>query len=63
MSSQLEPTRSRPPVVRKAVAGLVLLIAAAIAIKLVIGTIIAVVTVIAIVAVIAAVLWAVGTLL
>jgi hypothetical protein len=61
MSSQIEPTRSKPPVLKRAVAGLVLLAVAALAIHLVIGLVVTVFWIVAVVAVIAAVLWALNT--
>jgi hypothetical protein len=63
MSRQLEPTRSRPPVLRKAVAGLVLIAIAALVIHLVIGLVVAVFWVVVVIAVIVAVLWALKTII
>jgi UPF0716 family protein affecting phage T7 exclusion len=63
MQSQVEAHRSRTPaVVRKAAAGLVLIVAAVLAIKLIIGFVTWLFGVIVVVAVIAAVLWAIKTL-
>ena len=63
MDSQLEPHRSRTPtVVRKAAAGLVLIVAAVLAIKLVIGFVTWLFGTIVLIAVVAAVLWAIKTL-
>jgi UPF0716 family protein affecting phage T7 exclusion len=63
MQTQVEAHRSRTPaVVRKAVAGLVLVVAAVLAIKLIIGFVTWLFGTIVIIAVIAAVLWAVKTL-
>ncbi len=62
MQNQLEPTRSHTPVVKKAAAGLVLVIAAALAIKLVVGFVIAIFWVVVAIAVAAAVLWALKTI-
>jgi fatty acid desaturase len=62
-SSQLEPSRSRPPVLKRAAASLVLVGVAALAIYLVIHLVLAVFWIVAVVAVIAAVLWAVNTVL
>jgi UPF0716 family protein affecting phage T7 exclusion len=63
MNTQVEAHRSRrPAVVRKAAAGLVLVIAAVLAIKLVIGFVTWLFGTIVIIAVVAAVLWAVKTL-
>jgi hypothetical protein len=63
MASNLEPTRSRTPMVRKAAAGVVLIIALAIIAKLLIGFVIAVFWVVVVVAVVAAVLWALKTII
>ncbi len=63
MARQIEASRSRPPILKKAVAGLVLVAVAALAIHLVIGIIFTVFVIVAIVAVIGAVLWAANTLL
>jgi UPF0716 family protein affecting phage T7 exclusion len=62
MDTQVEAHRSRTPVVRKAVAGLVLVVAAVLAIKLVIGFVTWLFGTIVIIAVVAAVLWAIKTL-
>jgi uncharacterized membrane protein YccC len=62
MARQIEPTRSRPPIMKRAVAGLVLVAVAALAIHLVIGLVVTVFWVAAIVAVICAVLWAANQL-
>lgn len=63
MDSQLEPHRSRTPtVVRKAAAGLVLIVAVVLALKLVIGFVTWLFGTILIIAVVAAVLWAIKTL-
>lgn len=62
MARELEHHESHPPVLRRAVAGLVLLAAAALALKLVIGLVIAVFWTIVVVAVVIAVLWALKTL-
>jgi UPF0716 family protein affecting phage T7 exclusion len=63
MQSQVEAHRSRTPaVVRKAAAGLVLIVAAVLAIKLIIGFVTWLFGTIVVIAVIAAVLWAVKTL-
>ncbi len=63
MQSQIEPSRSRPPVLRKAVAGVVLILAAALALKLAIGFVIAIFWTIVAVVVVVAILWALKTLL
>jgi UPF0716 family protein affecting phage T7 exclusion len=63
MDSQVETHRSRTPaVVRKAAAGLVLVVAAVLAIKLIIGFVTWLFGTIVIIAVVAAVLWAIKTL-
>ena len=62
MQKELEPTRSHTPVLKKAAAGLVLVLAAALAIKLAIGFVMAIFWVVVVVAVAAAVLWAVKTI-
>ncbi len=62
MNYQVEPTRSRPPMVRRAAAGLVLILAAVIAIKLVIGIVTAAFVTILAIAVVVAVLWAIKQL-
>lgn len=63
MDTQVEAHRSRTPaVVRKAVAGLVLVVAAVLAIKLIIGFVTWLFGTIVIIAVVAAVLWAIKTL-
>ncbi len=63
MARQIEPTRSqKPSLAKRGVAGIVLLVIAALAIKLVIGVVVTILVVVAIVAVIAAALWATKTL-
>lgn len=62
MESQIEPTRARTPVVRKAFAGVVLVLAAALAIKIIIGFVMAIFWTVVVVAAVVAVLWAVKTL-
>ena len=62
MHSDLEPTRSHTPVVRKAVAGVVLVVAAAIVIKILIGIATALFGTIVLVAAVIAVLWALKTI-
>ena len=63
LMNEIEQSRSRPPLVKRAVAGLVLIAVAALAIHLVIGLIMTVFWIVAIVAVIAAVVWALNTIL
>jgi hypothetical protein len=62
MNTQVEAHRSRPPIVKRAVSGLVLIVAAALAVKIVIGFVTAIFFGIVAVAVVIAVLWAVKTL-
>jgi hypothetical protein len=62
MASNIERSRSRPPILKKAAAGIVLVIVAALVLKLLIGFVIAIFWVAVVVAVIAAVLWAVKTI-
>ena len=62
MDSQLEASRTRTPVVRKAAAGLVLIVVAALAIKIVIGFVMAIFWTVVVIAAVLAVLWAVKTL-
>jgi uncharacterized membrane protein len=63
MRSDIEATRSKPPILRRAVAGLVLIAIAALAIHLVIGLVVTVFWIVLAVAAVAAVLWALNTLL
>lgn len=62
MDTQVEAHKGRTPVVRKAFAGLVLIVAAALAIKIVIGFVMAIFWTVVVVAVVLAILWAVKTL-
>jgi hypothetical protein len=62
MQTEMETHRGRPPVVRKAAAGLVLIVVAALAVKIVIGFVMAIFWTVVVIAVVAAVLWAVKTL-
>jgi hypothetical protein len=63
MNTQVEAHRSRTPVVRKVGAGLVLIIAAALVLKLAIGFVIWLFWTIVTVAVVVAVIWAIKTLI
>jgi hypothetical protein len=63
MQKELEPTRSHTPVLKKAAAGLVLVVAVALAIKLLVGFVIAIFWVVVAVAIAAAVLWALKTII
>jgi hypothetical protein len=62
MESNIETHRGRPPVVRKAAAGLVLIIVAALAVKILIGFVMAIFWTVVVIAAVLAVLWAVKTL-
>ena len=63
MDSQIEASRSKPPVLKRAVAGLVLVVAAALIIKLAIGFVMAIFWTVVVIAAIIAVLWALKTIL
>jgi hypothetical protein len=63
MARAIEKNRSGRPLVKKAVAGIVLVAVVALAISLVIHVLITIVWIVAIVAVIGAVLWALNTIL
>jgi hypothetical protein len=63
MPGEIERTRSKPPIMRRAGAGVVLIVAGVIAIHLLLGLIMTVVYVALAVAVVAAVVWAVATIL
>jgi hypothetical protein len=62
MRTEVEARPHHVPILRKAVAGLVLLVVAALALKLVVGFVIAVFWVIVAVAAVLAVLWALKTI-
>jgi hypothetical protein len=62
MRTEVEATRSRPPVVRKAFAGLVLIVAAALAVKILIGFVMAIFWTVVVIATVVAVIWALKTL-
>lgn len=62
MRSELETPPARTPILRKAAAGVILVIAAALAIKLVIGLVTAVFWVAVVLAAVVGVLWALKTL-
>lgn len=62
MDSQIEASRSRTPVVRKAAAGLVLIVVAALLVKVLIGFVIWAFWTVVVIAAVLAVLWAVKTL-
>lgn len=63
MRTQIEPSRSRPPVLRRAAAGLVLLAVAALVIHLAVGLVMAVFWTVVVIAAVVAVLWALKTLI
>jgi hypothetical protein len=63
MRSDIEASRSRTPILRKAAAGLILVAVAALVIHLVVGLVVAVFWIAVAVAAVVAVLWALNTLL
>jgi hypothetical protein len=63
MRTDIEGSRSRPPVLKRAVAGLVVIAIAALAIHVVIGLVVTVFWIALAVAAVAGVLWALNTLL
>jgi hypothetical protein len=58
MAREIEASRSRPPIVRRAAAGLILVAAAALAIHAVIGFVMAIFWVVVALAAVVAVIWA-----
>jgi len=62
MARQIEPSRSRPPIMRRAVAALVLVAVAVLVFHIIAGLVVAVFWIVAVIAVIAAVIWAVREL-
>ncbi|HEY2771410.1 MAG TPA: hypothetical protein VGI87_12615 [Solirubrobacteraceae bacterium] len=62
MTTDLEANRAKPPIVRRALAGVVLVVIAALAIKIVIGLVMSVFWIVIGVAAVLAVLWAINTL-
>jgi hypothetical protein len=62
VARQLEVHRSRPPIVKRALAGVVLIVVVALAIHLVIGLVMTIFWIVVAAAAIAAVLWAINTL-
>jgi hypothetical protein len=62
MNGEIEPTRTKTPVVKKAVAGIVLVVIAALVLKALIGFVVAIFWVAVVIAIIGAVLWALKTL-
>lgn len=61
--NQIEPTRSRPPVMKRVVAGLVLIVVAALALHFIVSLVLAVFWVVVVIAAIVAVIWALNTIL
>ncbi|HEX3616102.1 MAG TPA: hypothetical protein VHU61_06170 [Solirubrobacteraceae bacterium] len=62
MARQIESSRSRPPIMRRAVAALVLVAIGVLVFHFVVSLVITVFWIVAVIAVIAAVLWAVNEL-
>jgi hypothetical protein len=62
MQTQVEARPARPPILRRVFAGLVLIVAAALAIKIAVGLVMAVFWTVVGVAVVVAILWALKTL-
>jgi uncharacterized membrane protein YccC len=62
MRNEVEATRARPPVLKRAAATLVLVAIAALAIHFIIGLVVAVFWIVVAVAAVVAVLWAVNTI-
>jgi hypothetical protein len=63
MQTQVEQRPARPPVLKRAFAGVVLILAAALALKLVIGFVMAIFWGVVVLAAVVAVLWALRTIL
>ena len=61
MRNELEATRARPPILKRAAAGLILIAAAALAIHFIIGLVVTVFWIAVVVAAVVGVLWAVRT--
>jgi hypothetical protein len=62
MARQIESSRSRPPILRRAVAVLVLLAVGVLVFHIVAGLVVAVFWIVAVIAIIAAVIWAANEL-
>ena len=62
MNTNIEARQERTPIVRKALAGVVLIAAAALAVKIVIGFVMAIFWTVVVIAVAVAVIWALKTL-
>ena len=63
MNSHIEHRPARPPILKRAFAGLVLIVAVALALKLAIGFVMAIFWTVVTVAVVVAILWAIKTLI
>lgn len=63
MHTQIEDRPARPPILKRLLAGVVLVVAVALAIKIVIGFVMAIFWTIVAVAVVIAILWALKTIL
>jgi hypothetical protein len=63
MHTDIEASRSKPPILKRAVAGLVIVVIAALAIHVVIGLVVTVFWIALAVTAVVAVLWALNTLL
>lgn len=63
MKTEVEAQPSHTPILRRALAGLVLVVVAALAVKLVIGFVMAIFWTIVVIAAVLAVLWALKTLI
>jgi hypothetical protein len=62
VARQIESSRSRPPILRKAVAALVILAVGVLIFHIVAGLVVAVFWIVAVIAIIAAVIWAANEL-
>lgn len=62
MSHQIEPSRSKPPILKRAAAGLVLVAIAALVVHLVFSLVVAVFWIVAVIAVVVAAIWALNTI-
>jgi hypothetical protein len=62
MARQIESSRSRPPILRRAVAALVLVAVGLLVFHIIAGLVVAVFWIVAVIAVIAAVIWAASEL-
>ena len=63
MRTEIEQRPARPPILRRAVAGLVLVAVAALAIHIVIGLVVTVFWIVLGIAAVAAIIWALNTIL